>query len=393
MKILIATFTFPPNKDGVSSSASAMVAGFREKGWEVDVATEPSVPKRSGADWHGAHIHEFDVKGTGHPKHPFSGELEEYQAFLAAGDWDAVLFHSYAWPLYLALDDITRIRGRKILVSHGHNALRWVKVAKFPWGLGSVMLALSRSAKMCGWISRFDRVVYLSESSDLRAFFDHSIAKWLGYRGRRVIPNGVDLKELASNPLKFRQNFDIGGEQIVFLCVSNYNYLKNQGYALRSFRTAAIENSVLVFIGSEFNELSQQFQHEDELAGVSAHPGRVIWLEKQDRETTLNAIAACNVFILSSKSEAQPIALLEAMREAKPWIACKVGCIPHLPGGLCVRSENEMAEQMASLADNPNLRTSLGRKGRQAVEETYNLQHYIDSYSRLVSEVVDAEPN
>ncbi|PAW67975.1 MAG: hypothetical protein B9S30_06525 [Verrucomicrobiia bacterium Tous-C5FEB] len=387
MKILIATFTFPPNKDGVSSSAAAMVAGFREEGWEVDVATKLSVPRRSGAEWHGARIYEFDVTGTGHPKHPFAGDLEEYRAFLAAGDWDVVIFHSYAWPLYLALEKGARLPRRKILVSHGYNVLRWVRVAKFPWGLGSVFWALYQTFRMCGWIFQFDRVVYLSESSDLRAFLDQSLAKCLGYRGRRVIPNGVELSEVASTPLKFRSDFDIGTEQIVFLCVSNYNYLKNQVFALRSFRMAAIPNSVLIFIGSEFNELSKQFQNEDGFAGENNHPGRVIWLEKQDRETTLNAIATCDVFILSSRSEAQPIALMEAMREAKPWIACKVGCISEMPGGKCVRTEGEMAQQMIHLAGDQYLRTTLGKQGRQAVEETYNRQHYIDAYCQLVSEV------
>lgn len=387
MKILIASFTFPPNKDGVSENASAMVAGFLEMDWVVDVATEPTNPSRCEKEWHGARIHEFDVTGTGHPKRPFAGDLEQYRDFLKTGDWDVVIFHSYAWPLYLALENVACIRGRKILVSHGHYALRWEKVAKFPWGLGSVLWAIYQTFGMCVWIFRFDRVVYLSEYTDMRAFFDHSVAKCLGYRGRRVIPNGVNLNELATAPLKFRQDFDIEPEQIVFLCVANYNFLKNQGFALRSFRMAAIPNSILIFIGSEFNELSNQFQNEDKIAAVADHPGRVIWLEKQDRESTLNAIATCDVFILSSKSEAQPIVLLEAMREAKPWIACMVGCIPELPGGVCVRSEREMAEQMIVLANDQNLRTTLGKQGRDAIEKTYNRQHYLASYCDLVAEV------
>ena len=389
MKILIASFTFPPNKDGVSSCASAMVVGFRKKGWEVDVVTEPSNPRRITTEWHGARIHEFDVTGTGHPKHPFKGDWEGYHAFLAAGVWDVVNFHSYAWPLYLAQEKGARLPRRKILVSHGYNVLRWVRVAKFPWGLGSVFWALYQTFRMCGWIFQFDRVVYLSESSDLGAFLDHSLAKCLGYRGRSVIPNGVELSEVASAPLKFRIDFDIGTKQIVFLYVSNYNYLKNQVFALRSFRMAAIPNSVLIFIGSEFNELSKQFQNEDGFVGKNNHPGRVIWLEKQDRETTLNAIATCDVFILSSRSEAQPVALLEAMREAKPWIACNVGCICDIPGGECVRTEEEMAQQMIHLAGDQNLRTTLGIKGREAVEVTYNRQHYINAYCRLVSEVTE----
>jgi glycosyltransferase involved in cell wall biosynthesis len=342
-------------------------------------------------NWQGVKIHEFEVSGTRHPKHPFAGDLEEYRAFLSAGDWDVVIFHSYAWPLYLALKNLASITGRKILVSHGHYVLRLEKTAKFPWGLGRVLWAIYQTIKMCVWVFKIDRIVYLSKHADMRAFFDHSVAKCIGYPGRRIIPNGVDLKETSTDHLKFRKDHNISTEQIIFLCVANYNYLKNQGFALRSFRMAAIPNSVLIFIGSEFNEQSKQFQNEDGIAGVTDHPGRVIWIEKQQRETTLNAIAACDVFILSSKSEAQPIALLEAMREAKPWIASKVGCIPELPGGVCVRTEGEMAKQMIHLAGDQKLRTNLGKQGRQAVEETYNRQRYIDAYASLVSEVIGSK--
>jgi hypothetical protein len=59
MKILIASFTFPPNKDGVSEAAAVMTEGFLRRGWEVDVATLPVRPARQVMEWRGAMIHEF----------------------------------------------------------------------------------------------------------------------------------------------------------------------------------------------------------------------------------------------------------------------------------------------------------------------------------------------
>jgi glycosyltransferase involved in cell wall biosynthesis len=387
MKILISTFSFPPNKDGVAEAASMMASGFLERGWEVEVATSTTTPPSSELVWHGARIHQFSITGTGHPKLPFRGNVSDYRAFLESGDWDIVVFHAYAWTLYLALGNLAKIRGRIILVSHGHNVLRWIRVAKFPWGLGSVFWAIYQTTRMCGWIFQFDRVVYLSKYADMSAFFDHSIAKRLGYRGRRVIPNGVNLEERATAPASFRDALGIMPDQIVFLCVANFNSIKNQGFAARSFRLAAIPGSILVFIGSQFNEFSKRFQNEDSLNCPGEHPGKIVWLEKQTHVATLNAFAACDAFVLSSESEAQPIALLEAMREAKPWIARKAGCIPEMPGGICVHTEEEMAKQMVHLANDQNLRAALGKRGRQAIEETYNRQHYIDAYCQLVSEV------
>lgn len=219
MKILISTFSFQPNKDGVAEAASMMAAGFLERGWEVDVATSTTTSPRSELVWHGARIHQFSVTGTGHPKFPFRGDVSQYRAFLESGEWDVVVFHAYAWTLYLALGNLAKIRGRKILVSHGYNILRWVRFPKFPWGLGSCALALGQAARMCMWLSRLNRVVYLSEYADLHAFFDHSIAKRLGYRGRRVIPNGVNLEERSTAPASFRDALGIMPDQIV--CITS----------------------------------------------------------------------------------------------------------------------------------------------------------------------------
>lgn len=364
-----------------------MAAGFLKRGWEVEVATSTTTLPRSELVWHGARIHQFSITGTGHPKLPFRGDVSEYRAFLESGDWDIVVFHAYAWTLYLTLGNLAKIRGRKILVSHGYNVLRWVRLPKFPWGLGSCALAIGQAARMCMWLSRLDRVVYLSEYADLQAFFDHSIAKRLDYRGRRVIPNGVNLEERAAAPSSFRDNLGIMPDQFVFLCVANFNSIKNQGFAARSFRLAAIPGSILVFIGSEFNEFSERFQTEDAVNRPEELPGQIVWLEKQDRVTTLNAFAACDVFVLSSESEAQPIALLEAMREGKPWIASRVGCIPEMPGGICITSESSMGVAMKALAADPTLRKSLGREGAAAIAKTYNSKSYQEAYCQIVEEL------
>ncbi len=389
MKILIATFTFPPNKDGISEAASIMAAGFLQRGWQVDVATQPVAPARECMSWNGAAIHEFKVTGNGQPRRPFCGEVGEYREFLAGGNWDVLIFHAYTWSILVALDLLDRITGKKILVSHGYAALQWTRVAKFPWGLAVWTWSVRDALKMLIWLRKIDSAVYLSERADLRGFSDHWIAKATGYKGRRVIPNGVNPEDRGTNPSSFRKNHGIAPDIMMFVCVANYSRRKDQGYAARAFRRAAIPGSVLVFIGSEFNEYSAIFQAEDEPWTRQPRKERILWLENQDRPTTLNAVAAADVFLLSANHEAQPIALLEAMREAKAWIARKAGCIPEMPGGICITSEAEMSHQMSKLASQPKLRLALGSEGRAAIEKTYNRKHYVDSYCDLVAKVIE----
>jgi glycosyltransferase involved in cell wall biosynthesis len=384
MKILIASFTFPPNKDGVSEAAAVMTDGFLRRGWEVDVVTSPAQPARQVMEWRGANIHEFSIRGGGRYNNPFEGDVTEYREFLAHGNWDVVIFHAYCWSILVVSDMLERIKGKKIVVSHGYAALQWVLAPKFPWGLWVWTWSVFQAARMVCWLRKVDHAVYLSERADLRGFFDHWLAKATGYQGRRVIPNGIDPQERGTDPETFRLKHGVSSEQFLLLCVANYSRRKDQGFAARAFRSARLPNAVLIFIGSEFNEDSARFRNEDESLSESEKVGTIIWLEGQSREDTLNAFAGCDAFVLSADHEAQPIALLEAMRESKPWIARDAGCIADMPGGICVTTESQMANAIKHLIIDSDNALKLGTTGRMAIENCYNREAYVESYCDLV---------
>lgn len=383
MKLLIAAFTFPPNKDGVSEASAVMAQGFLDAGWKVDIATMPTSPARESMVWNGASIHEFQVAGNGHPKRPFYGEVDKYRKFLASGEWDVIIFHSYEWMLRLALHDIESISGKKILVSHGHAGCQWVKFPRFPWGLGVWMLNLWDAVRMMFWIRKLDHVTFLSATRNLHEFLDHLLVSLSGYRKFSIIPNGIAPVANKPDKAQFRLRHGIPKDATFFLSVANYSRRKDQGYAARSFRQANIPESRLVFIGSLFNEMSELFQKND-----TASDGAILWLENQTREETLLAIAECDVFVLSSDHEGLPIAILEAMRETKPWIARRSGCVESIPGGMVVTSEREMASAMRRLAVDAQARDELAAAGHAAIRSTYNVQAYVDAYIGLVSSLM-----
>ncbi|MEI6790922.1 MAG: glycosyltransferase family 4 protein [Myxococcaceae bacterium] len=298
------------------------------------------------------------------------------------------MFHSYSWPLHLAVPILDLLRGQKISVSHGYGALVWVPVPKFPFGLGALAMTAIQSLLMLRWITKIDRLVFLSNRLDFCAFYDHALARIAKHKGIEIIPNGVDLDEKPSDLQGFRNQIGADHASIIFLCVANYSKRKDQGFAARAFRKAAIYNSFLVFIGSEFNEFSEVFQKADSPWDLENSPGKIIWMEKVSREVTANALAGCDVFVLSASHEAQPISLLEAMREGKPWIARDAGCISEMPGGLCVKTVDSMAHAMKDLVSKWDFRCQLGLAGRYAVETTFNREAYASSYCRLVEELV-----
>jgi len=365
-----------------------MASAFLERGWEVEVSTEPIHPPREKLCWHGATLDEFHITGQPHLLYSFKGEVDAYQQFLLLGKWDVIIFHGYAWPLYAALPILDQLKSRKILVSHGYYALQWIPYHKFPFGLASLVNSIALSLQMLTWLKKIDRVVYLSSRKDLRAFYDHFIASLISHPGIMVIPNGVDSgRHLRSARRTFRESLGVKADKFLFLCVANYSRRKDQVYAVRAFLRASLPNATLVFIGSEFNEWSKKFQRE-EMAFREIHTsGQIIWLEKIDRRSTIEAFAECNAFVLSANHEAQPIALLEAMREQKPWIARDAGCISDMAGGICVKSEKEMAEAMQTMASDPLLREVLSKDGRQAIELLYNRKSFNASYIDLIEKL------
>jgi len=389
MKILIATFTFPPNKDGVAEAAAATATAFLSQGWKVEIATEPTNPARSSSIWNGAHIYEFAIHGSPYFRHPFGGQTSDYKEFLLAGDWDVILFEGYSWPLYCAVSLLDRMTAKKIVAGHNYGALQWIPVSSFPYGLGVWADAVWRSFVMLTWIRKIDRWVFLSPHADLLAFYDHWLAKRARHPGITVIPNGVDMPDNLLSSSAFRHKHGIPAKAIFFLCIANYCDRKDQGYAVRAFRHAEIPNSHLVFIGSEFNASSNLFQQQDVKIAASSPPGTVHWLEKISRSETLDALSDCDVVVLSANQEALPFVLLEAMAYQKAWVARRAGCIQRLPGGICVHSEKQMAKAMQLLASQPDQKKRLGLEGRISVENHFSRKQYAKRYCDLVRDVVD----
>ena len=385
MKILLTTFTYPPNKDGVAEASFSMVQSFLNKGWHVDVATGPTSLPRSSLSFIGSKIYEFAITGTPYFKDPFRGEITKYRNFLLQGDWDAIVFQSYWWPLCLALPILSQIKSKKILVSHGHSGIHISLTPVFPFGLFYYFSTIYQSIKMLGWLKRFERIVFLSRRCDTKNFFDHILAKLCRHPHVSVIPNGIDTPRLDMPPtISFRHKHNIPADSFFFLCVANYEMRKDQGFAVRAFRKAAIRNSFLIFIGSEFNECSRKLQSEDAKFARSSSTSTILWLEKVPRDETLSAFSECDCFVLSSKREAQPISLLEAMSFSRPWIARDSGCISEMPGGIVVQNTTAMSEAMLRLAKDSDLRAELGRSGFSATQEVYNKDKTAFAWIKLI---------
>jgi glycosyltransferase involved in cell wall biosynthesis len=96
------------------------------------------------------------------------------------------------------------------------------------------------------------------------------------------------------------------------------------------------------------------------------------------------ALAAAQMFVLSTRSEALPRSVLEAMRAGLPVVASDVGgvdeAVKHGVTGLLVRPEDAvaLAASMDELLCDARLRDRFGAAGRSAYERAFQLARTIE---------------
>jgi glycosyltransferase involved in cell wall biosynthesis len=111
------------------------------------------------------------------------------------------------------------------------------------------------------------------------------------------------------------------------------------------------------------------------------------------RSNISELLTALDVFVLTSKMEANPVSILEAMATGKPVVAPRVGSIGQsvLDGQTGFVTEpgdlDELVERLVQLLSNPRLASQLGRRGRQHVVEHGSITRMVDGYHDLITAI------
>lgn len=379
MKVGIATFTFPPEANGVSHVTFAHAVGLAERGHDVVVFTSAGNGRSQPRPVHARlRIKEFHIHGW----RKYTGETQAYQNCLLDSDLDAVLFHCWqSWPVDLAIPVIEKIKARKVLVSHGVSAnmilspraiLTWLAWRPYLYRLPTFMRL-------------FDHIVFLSSQADRNRFYDRLVSLKTKLQNISVIPNGgsISIKDRESKALQFRSKYNLM-ERKVILSVGEFSPLKNQKMAIDVFLSCSHKGSTLVLIGTNENHYSRQL-----LATIGNRLGNnILILTGLSRSEIEAAYLAADVFILASQSEVQPLVVLDAMSAGVPFISTDVGCVRDLPGGLVGKCMRDFSRKLEFLLKNDAERRRLGMEGHAAFRSKYNWEHVIAEYEKLLVSLV-----
>ena len=107
MRVLITTFTYTPNKDGVAEACRVMAEGLTALGWNVSVATH--YPDGKTSENHllayvvnGVTVRWFDINDVSGGDSQKNAEVRRYLDFVRDGRFDLIVNQCWnVWPTTL----------------------------------------------------------------------------------------------------------------------------------------------------------------------------------------------------------------------------------------------------------------------------------------------------
>jgi glycosyltransferase involved in cell wall biosynthesis len=205
------------------------------------------------------------------------------------------------------------------------------------------------------------------------------------------LPNGVDTTRFRPGlPRDVRSQLSIAPDTVVFGSIGVLRAEKNLTLLVEAFHKASLASAVLVIVGDGpcRGELAQTIARLGVDASVRLVPAVA---------DTAPYYAAFDVFVMSSKTEQLPLALLEAMACGLPVVATAVGDIPYVvgedfPALVAPNDAGRLAESLRLLYGDRQLRASLGERNRQICGKDYALDQMLERYADLY-ETAAASPS
>jgi glycosyltransferase involved in cell wall biosynthesis len=109
------------------------------------------------------------------------------------------------------------------------------------------------------------------------------------------------------------------------------------------------------------------------------------------RSDVPEVLSLVDVLVLTSRVEANPISILEAMASEKPVVATRVGSVAETvidgqTGYLATPGEaREIADRVAELLGNPERASAMGRAGREQVIANWSIDRTVEGYQDLIA--------
>ncbi len=209
------------------------------------------------------------------------------------------------------------------------------------------------------------------------------------------IPNGVDTERFIISTQarqQTRQRLGLADNDPALGFVGRFHEMKNLPLLLRAFQLLMMRapQACLLMCGVRREDLDAEC-----LSLVNAMPGsgRVVWLPFQDDPERF--YPALDLFTLSSRTEACPMTILEAMACGVPCVTTHVGDCALLIGDTGATTAPDSASELAEtwarwLALPGERRAAIGAAARLRVKERFSLEQAAAAYQHLYETMTPA---
>lgn len=183
-----------------------------------------------------------------------------------------------------------------------------------------------------------------------------------------------------------RQKLGLQKDEVFFLAVGRLVYEKGHEFLIEAMSMVAKEDTSAVAGICGAGQLYDQLQAQIETLNLQ---GKVRLLGQWD--SIHDILAAADVFVLPSRWEGLPMALLEGMMAGLPVIATRVEGVDEVvqPGehGLLVPLESpaaELAQAILQLLRSPSDRKRMGKAARERVLSSYTTDRMCEAYLQVI---------
>lgn len=206
----------------------------------------------------------------------------------------------------------------------------------------------------------------------------------------RVIPNGIPpLDHSGVDRLQRRSEMGLEDADILLLSVGRLVYQKGHEYLIRA----------VPMILSRFPRVKVMICGDGalraELAAEVSGLNLAGSVSLQGNRSDLNRfLESADIFVLPSRWEGLPIALLEAMGSGLPVVATQVEgveeVVQHGVQGFLVPpgDTQALAHALLELIQQPGLRTEMGNAARRRIDESYTIDIMCTRYQRLMLDLL-----
>jgi glycosyltransferase involved in cell wall biosynthesis len=216
-----------------------------------------------------------------------------------------------------------------------------------------------------------------------------------------VVPLGFDLAELIAIDDAARRRartvlqseLDISADAHVVTTVGRLTAIKQHRLFLEAARHIASRDPAATFLIAGDGELRQDLERIARELGVADRSRFLGW-----RRDLATIYAATDVFLLTSRNEGTPVALIESLAAGVPGVSTDVGGVRDVIDSDSVGllapfgDASALADHVITLLAEPARRRAIGARGRAAVAARYHVDRLVNDIEALYHELLATNP-